>query len=213
MRYRYKLPVIGFLLLCFGVLGVLSADASTVKRQNLGDLIALGDIIIRGHITNVTDGIDANNVPYTEVTVNITETLRGNVTGTYAFRQFGLLQPRDMGNGLVNLNTTLDGWARYAPDEEVVLFLYQAAPWTGLRTTVGLFQGKFTIEDGQVANIVDNEGLFENLSYRMGTAPTLDPKTEKMLQVTHGSVSEDVFMSFVRTSVQQNWFVSPEGGR
>src|SRR5262252_2941198 len=80
-----------------------AASATTTPREaNLVDLIAKSQLILRGTVTNVTDGIDSRGIPYTEVTLHISDSIRGNVGSDYTFRQFGLLKPRDMGNGLTN---------------------------------------------------------------------------------------------------------------
>jgi hypothetical protein len=195
--------MVALLLACFAI-AATTADASSVKKRNLGELIALGQDIVFGTVVSVTDGFDRNNVPYTEVTIQISETAKGSATGTYTFRQFGLIEPRDMGNGYTNLNVTPDGWPTYTQGEEVALFLYKPAKWTGLRTTVGLFQGKFTVIDGALTNIVDNEGLFDNVRVDRSQ---LDGKEREMLEMKYGRVPADVFKSFVRKSVQKNWFV------
>jgi hypothetical protein len=174
-----------------------------VAKRNIGDLIAMGDVILHGNVTQLRDGFDDQGVPYTEVTVEVKEVTKGEAGGTYTFRQFGLIEPRDMGNGLTNLNVTPDGWPTYSEGEEVVLFLYKAAAWTGLRTTVGLFQGKFTVVDGMVTNIVDNEGLFKNLNI---DRRTLSEKEREMVSMDHGRVPVELFTSFIRKAVDQRWF-------
>lgn len=209
MRHRFKLPVVCLLLLCFQVVGVMRAEATKVKRANIADLVSMGDQIVIGKVTQVRDGIDASNVPYTEVTVAVRETAKGDASGAYTFRQFGLTKPRDMGNGLVNLSVTPDGWPTYAQGEEVVLFLYKPAAWTGLRTTVGLFQGKFTIKDGYVANAIDNEGLFTGVRV---DKTRLNEKEQAMVEMKGGKISEDMFLSFLRRSVKEQWFPTEVGG-
>lgn len=208
MKQRYMLPVVALLVACIATLGVMNADSATVAKRNIGDLIALGEVIVHGNVVNVTDGFDAKNVPYTEVTVQVTEATKGEAGSTYTFRQYGLIEPRDMGNGLTNVSVTPDGWPTYSQGEEVVLFLYKAAGWTGLRTTVGLFQGKFTVEDGMVTNIIDNEGLFENLNI---DRRQLTEKEQEMVSMKRGRVPADLFTSFVRKAVDQKWF-QMEGG-
>lgn len=203
MRHRFRLPVAALLVLFLCAACALNADAATVKHRNLGKLISLGDQIIVGKVLNVRDGIDANNVPYTEVIIDIRETAKGSVDGTYTFRQFGLIAPRDMGNGYTNLNVTPDGWPTYSQGEDVVLFLYKAAGWTGLRTTVGLKQGKFVIEDGYVTNAIGNEGLFAGMTV---DKRQLDEKEIAMLEMKQGKVSETIFLSFLRKAVDQKWF-------
>jgi len=202
MKHRYRIPVALLLLLCVTVLSV-SVEAATVKKRNIGDLISMGDVIVFGTVSKVSDGFDRNGVPYTEVTVAVSSAAKGDVGGTYTFRQFGLIEPRDMGNGHVNLNVTPDGWPTYLSGEEVALFLYKPASITGLRTTVGLFQGKFSVRDGQVTNIIDNEGLFNNLRV---DKTKLTEKELEMVSMHHGKVSMDVFESFVSKAVQGTGF-------
>src|SRR6185369_15205108 len=135
---RTKASRLGAMLAVALVLAATGAHAGTLeRRQNLANLIAQAEIILHGDVVEVTDGIE-NNLPYTQVKIKVRETLRGTTGPVYTFRQFGLLAPRSMGNGLINYAVRPAGWASYRPHEEVVLFLYKAAKKTGLRTTVGL---------------------------------------------------------------------------
>jgi hypothetical protein len=104
---------------------------------------------------------------------------------------------------------TPDGWPTYSQGEKVVLFLWKEAELTGLRTTVGLFQGKFTIEDGYVSNVINNEGLFDGVRVDMDK---LTDKEKEMVQMKKGKVPEDLFLSFLRKSVEQKWFPEELGG-
>lgn len=170
------------------------------RRQNVVDLIEHAEIIIRGDVVEVTDGIE-NNIPYTEIRVKVKESLRGGVSGTYTFRQFGLLAPRKMGNGLVNYMVTPAGWSTYRKNEDVVLFLYSSAKKTGLRTTVGLGQGKFSINGGRAVSQQGNVGLFAGMTID----GSLDKNDSAMLRNTHGAVSAEAFLSFVRRAVNDRW--------
>ena len=117
MHLRYKIPIVVLLVTLLGVVGAMGVNAAQVEKRNIGDLIAMGDVIVYGTIVTVTDGFDAKNVPYTEVTVSVEETTKGDAGSTYTFRQFGLIEPRDMGNGMTNLNVTPDGWPTYSQGE------------------------------------------------------------------------------------------------
>ena len=183
------------------LLGTQGAHAASVVKQDLVDLISLSDQIIVGQVLSVTDGLD-NGVPYTEVSVLVEEAVRGNANTIYTYRQFGLLAPRDMGDGTVNLNVSPDGWPRYAAGERVVLFLYQAASLTGLRTTVGLFQGKFNVRDGMVSNAIENIGLFEGVSVESGL---LSDSEAKCMGSSGGAVPLADLVSIVRKAVDQRW--------
>ena len=178
------------------------ARAGTLeRRQNIANLVAQAEIILHGDVVGVTDGIE-NNVPYTEVRIKVRETLKGATGSVYTFRQFGLLAPHRMGNGLVNYAVRPAGWASYRTNEEVVLFLYKAAKRTGLRTTVGLGQGKFTVSAGRVASQEANAGLFENVRLDPGMLTEGD---KRMLAAERGPVSAASFLSFVRRAVGERW--------
>ena len=193
---------VALLLVCIVGAWSVNAEATTVKHRTIVDLIALSDIIVSGTVVQVTDGIDANNFPYTEVTMSLNETIRGGEKGTFTFRQFGLLEPRDMGDGTVNLNTTLDGWPRYAQDQEVILFLYKASPMNGFRTTVGLLQGKFTVDGASLANAINNRGLFDDVAV---DEQALSAQELKMFQAEEGVLNRESFITFVRKAVDQGW--------
>lgn len=179
--------------------GTASAD-TLARRQNVVDLIEHAEIIVRGDVVEVTDGIE-NNIPYTQIRVKVKESLRGGVTGTYTFRQFGLLKPRSMGNGRISYAVNPAGWATYRQNEDVILFLYKSASKTGLRTTVGLGQGKFAINGGRATSQEGNVGLFTGVAVN----GTLDKVDSQMLTATRGPVSAEAFLSFVRRAVAERW--------
>lgn len=191
-------------LLTLMLTAVLAAPSfgATVLHRNVVDMIELSELIIVGTVSEVTDGFDQNGVPYTEITVNVKETIRGNQGATYTFRQFGLLAPRDMGNGKINLNTTLDGWPSFKTDQEVTLFLYQAGAITGFRTTVGLLQGKFDSRGEMLSNAINNRGLFDNMEI---DTQLLSAAEQKLIASTEGPMNRETFVDFVRKVVAQNW--------
>jgi hypothetical protein len=185
---------------CMG-LTVLPASATSMLHRNIVDLIEISELIVAGTVVNISDGFE-NGVPYTEVTVEVEESLKGNVPDTYSFRQFGLLEPRSVGNGLRYLGVSPDGWPRFEVGEEVLLFLYEPAKETGLRTTVGLFQGKFHKTNQQYENGIRNRGLFQSVSVRAGL---LNPAEERMLEAKGGPVRAATLISFVRKAVRGRW--------
>jgi hypothetical protein len=97
---------------------------TTSQETTVADPIN-GDKIIAGRVTAVTDGFDANNLPYTDITVAVSESLKGNASGYYTFRQIGLAAPRDMGNGRTYVGVSPDGFPRFSLGEDVVLFLFK----------------------------------------------------------------------------------------
>ena len=179
------------------------ANATTSRREtNVVDLVANSELILRGTVTQVSDGIDNRGIPYTEVTLHVADAIRGQLSGDYTFRQFGLLKPRDMGNGMTNLMVTPAGWATYTKGEEAILFLNKKAAWTGLQTTVGLGQGKFKVSMASATNQFNNVGLFKN----MAVDPTaLGTKEERALLTEQGPVNVNAFVSLVKQAVNGHW--------
>lgn len=192
----------------FILAAVSITTATTSTRQlNLVDLVGQSQLILHGTVKSVTDGIDSRGIPYTEVTIRVSEALRGDIKGEYTFRQFGLLKPRSMGNGTVNLMVTPAGWATYTKGEETILFLYKRAAWTGLQTTVGLGQGKFKVQMAGAMNQMSNAGLFQNVAI---DSSLLGSREQRALLTQKGAVNVNAFVSLVRQAVQGKWI---EAGR
>jgi hypothetical protein len=170
--------------------GTLASATSFQKEANIVELLQQSELILHGTVTSVTDGIDEHGLPYTEVKLHVTEALRGQVGSEYTFRQFGLLKPRDMGNGRKNVMVTPAGWATYNKGEETILFLHKQAALTGLRTTAGLGQGKFKVAMGSATN--HNTTLLKTNEQRA------------MLTGT-GPVNVNAFKSLIRQAVKNQW--------
>ena len=202
MKQILRRTVISLLTISFLAIGITFVHGTTVLKTNVAKLINFSDNILVGKVVNVTDGFDGNNLPYTEVTLEVSEALRGNVSGQYTFRQFGLLRPRDLGNGRTYLGVSPDGWPKFREGEEVMVFLPQPSS-IGLCTTIGLFQGKFNISNGQISNEIDNMGLFDDVSV---DSNLLTEEEQKLLQMKKGKIPANTFTSFVRKAVQHNWF-------
>ena len=76
-----------------------SAQALTLENPSLVGLLRQAGVIVVGTIQSKADGIDEGGLPYTEITLNVEESIRGDATGSYTFRQFGLLNPRTVADG------------------------------------------------------------------------------------------------------------------
>ena len=176
------------------------------SAPNIVDLVGDSELIIRGAVSEVTDGFE-NGVPYTEVKVQVDETIRGQAGEEYTFRQFGLKEPRRMDNGKIYLGVTPDGWSKYSAGEQVVLFLHKPAQVTGLRTTTGLGQGKVVLGGGNAISQAGNEGLFENVEL---SPNLLNDKDKRLMATKRGAVNAEGFLSLVRRAVKDKWI---EGGK
>ena len=144
----------------FALLAGPLADAATLRKQNLTQLITQSDSIIAGKVARVTDGVNEHGMPYTEIAIAVSDAAKGSVRrgSTYTFRQFGLTKPRTMPNGKVLLAVTPEGFPQWSAGERVVAFLYKPASRTGFQTTTGLAQGKLRMMDGRVRNEFNNVG-------------------------------------------------------
>jgi hypothetical protein len=192
-----------FWILAVVLFAACVANATTFSKQaNLVDLIGESELIIHGTVKDVTDGIDERGIPYTEVTIRVLEALKGDVSGDYTFRQFGLLKPRSLGNGKVNLMVTPSEFATYSKGEETILFLYKQARQTGLRTTTGLSHGKFKVSLGGATSQANNAGLFDGIDMDL---TTLTDTQKRVFATKSGAVNAQAFVSLVKQAVSEKW--------
>jgi hypothetical protein len=178
------------------------AHALSLVPVNLVDLIRHAPTIIMGNVTAVTDGISDIGMPYTEVTVAIDETLKGTETGTYTFRQYGLITARLTADGTMKIPAAPEGIPVYKAGENVLLFLGKPASITGLRAPVGLGNGKFTFGAGSVENEYGNRGVFRNLSLDPAVTSNNDAR---ILSTSMGAVNDTDLKSLVRRAVTLNY--------
>ena len=193
----------GFTFLVFIAIAALSlnvAHAKNMKKQNLMELMTHTDSILVGTVSKKTDGFQ-KGLPYTEITVDVAQSVKGNHGSSYTFRQFGLIEPKSMGNGQVNLMVTPAGWPTYNKGEQVMLFLHKPASETGFQTTAGLTQGKFTIRGNQIANNINNDSMFAGVKINR----KLNPTQQDLVNQAGGSYSVKEFFSLIKTAVDENW--------
>lgn len=185
------------------LLAAPGVQAAKLKKQNLTKLIASSQSIVAGTVVNLVDGIDANGVPYTEVTIDVGSVAKGSVKpGNFTFRQFGLLNPRTMPNGHKLLAMTPEGFPKWRMNEYVVAFMHHPASRTGLQTTAGMAQGKLTLHgDTRLSNEFGNEGLFEGVQI---PASELSAEQNVMVQGS-GPVNINAFLALVNKAVQERW--------
>lgn len=178
-------------------------QAAKLKKQNLTQLIASSQSIVAGTVVDLTDGVDANGVPYTEVTIEVGSVAKGDLKpGKFTFRQFGLLNPRTLPNGHRLLAMSPEGFPTWRANEYVVAFMYHPAARTGLQTTAGMAQGKLALHgDNLLSNEFGNDGLFEGV-----TLPTGELSAEQNAMLSgNGPVKADAFIDLVSKAVQGRW--------
>lgn len=194
--------------LSLGMLATSAVHATKLRKQNLTQLISQSDSIIAGTVKKVSDGIDADGVPYTEVTISVGDTAKGAVEKQkdYTFRQFGLLEPRTFPNGHRLLAMTPEAFPRWHEGEYVVAFLFHPAARTGLQTTVGLAQGKLSLVNDRLVNDFDNAGMFDGVDID----PALLSQAERSMLGSAGPVDMRTFMGLVGRAVKQRWIENGE---
>jgi hypothetical protein len=202
-----RLPVAG-MALAVALLITPAAQAMKLKSQNLTQLISASQSIISGTVSSVSDGIDANGVPYTQVTIQIGSAAKGNhkAGSEYSFRQFGLLKPRTNANGHKLVAVTPEGFSRWFEGETVVAFMYKPASRTGLQTTAGMAQGKLGLANGKLINDFNNAGMFDGVQINNAL---LSPEQQSMLTAP-GAVDAGAFMDLVGRAVEERWIENGE---
>jgi hypothetical protein len=188
--------------------GVAPAQAAKLRPQNLTQLITDSQMIVGGKVVRVADGVTATGLPYTEITLAVNDSAKGELRGgaQYKFRQFGLVAPRKMPNGKMLLAVSPEGFPRWQEGERVIAFLHKPASKTGLQTTAGLAQGKLTVLNGQVFNEFGNRGLFDGVKI----ADNLLSEKEKTMLASQGPVDAATFVGLVGRAVSGNWIQSGE---
>ena len=181
-------------------LGLNVAHAKNIKKQNLVELMTHSDSILIGTVSKKSDGFQ-QGLPYTEITLDVGQSVKGAHGSSYTFRQFGLIEPKPTGDGRVNLMVTPAGWPTYTLGEQVMLFLHKPASETGFQTTAGLTQGKFTIRGNSIANDINNDSLFAGVKIN----GNLSTSQQDLITQAAGSYKTAEFFTLVKTAVEENW--------
>lgn len=196
----------GFMTLAIAMLSAAivlgGAQAGSTTRENLADLIARSELILHATVEHVSDGVSEQHVPYTEITLDVSESLKGAASGRYRFRQFGLQQPQTAADGPDHPALNLGAFPQWTGGETVLVFLQQPARHTGLRSTVGLSRGKLTEVEGRFESATGLAGLFENLVIE---AESLTPNQVDMLNSDAQTVEAGPLLALVRRAVSENW--------
>jgi len=190
-------------MLLLAAIWVAPSQASQLVPQNLKQMIDAADVVVTGKVSRVTDGID-NGIPFTEVTMQVDSSIKREMAANshYSFRQYGLLKARRMTDGRYLLATKIEGMATWTVGEKVTAFLNKPASRSGMRTPVGMAQGKFTYSGSQAANSFDNRNLFKGMTVDPGV---LSARESAMLAKPSGSVDGDVLVNLVKRAVREQW--------
>ncbi len=208
MKNRFKLAVTSLLTMGYVLVAVTYVWSASVPHRNLAALSNLAKWIFVGKVISVTDNYVEGQLPYTEITFQIRKSIKGGLQegSNFSYRQVGLLEPRDAGNGL-RIAFVIHGLPQYQVDKEVMVFLYGPSAVSGLTSPVGLLQGKFTIDGDKIFNGINNKNLFANMKIAREEYPgKLSEKYVHILSQTQGPVNTDAFIDLVSKAVKQRIF-------
>jgi hypothetical protein len=206
--YQGKLFSLVFaVFVCAMLLGSASVNSSPghVSRQNLLDLIVQSERILMATVEHVSDGFSEEGIPFTEVRLNVSESLKGDMAKDYVFRQFGLLPGTDNARVTEYPGISPKGFIPWESGESVLVFLQRPARITGLQTTVGLSQGKLMAVQGRFETRSGLSNLFTNLVVE---ADDLTPDQIDMLRNSQQTVETGLLLTLVRRAVNENWIGS-----
>jgi hypothetical protein len=162
-------------LLASSALAPAQRGARTVSR-GLDRLVQESDLIVRGSIKSarVEPHPQFKNLSTVVVTMQVDETLKGTAKKTLEFRQY-----------IWDIRDQVDA-ARYAKGSAVLLLLGPVSQY-GLRSPVGLDQGRFTITRDATGketavNGTGNIGLMVVAPQNAKAASTASKRTAELLQ-------------------------------
>ena len=190
------------LLAVLGLTATSSAvHATSVREMTIVDLLAHSQVIVAGKVEKVSDGFTAKGVPFTEVTLEVMDPIRGAKGKTHTFRQFGLDKPRTL-DGRVYLGGRPQGWPTWRKGEVALVFLYPKARLTGLQTTVGLGYGKLSLGNGLALNAYDNASLFRKVKVNRAL---LSASERSMFDTKSGGVDASTLRRFLHRAIDGQW--------
>lgn len=176
------------------LLNAYAQRGARTAPRTLDQLTQEAELIVRGSVVSarVEPHPQFKNLQTVVVTMNVESTLKGPAKKTLEFRQF-----------IWDMRDRLDA-AQYAKGSELLLMLGPVSQY-GLRSPVGLQQGRFRIIHGAAGNATalngtGNLGLL-NISTTAATAKTMSARTSALIrQKPHGALAltdlEEAIRSF-----------------
>jgi hypothetical protein len=195
------------LLVLFAVLSLFlcphpafpQSHALTLPR-NLVQLVDESELVVQGRITSVMlePHAQLNNLLTVVVTLQVEETLKGTIVGTYTFRQ-AAIDRRDQQQKM-----------GYRVGQRLLLTLIRPSVY-GLTSPAGMQQGRFSIIAGadgklQATNGFGNAGLFRGLDTELPTYGThISPEVRAMVaQANPGPIPLDDLKRLIRSLATRN---------
>jgi hypothetical protein len=123
-----------------------SALATTVERLTLDDMVRKAQSIVHAKVRGARTHWSANGkMILTTYTLEVEETMKGQASRT--------VELTTIGGKIGDLTLYVSGMPAFQTGEDAVVFIEKAGVFS---TVVGLSQGKFAIEKGEVSNTLTN---------------------------------------------------------
>jgi hypothetical protein len=117
-------------------------QATTVQRLTLEDLVKRAHHIVSGKVRQSKTYWSSNGkLILTDYTIEVAESIKGQSSG--------LIQITTIGGKMGTIELHVSGMPAFQKDENVVLFTEPSGPY---EVVLGLEQGKFRVENGQIFN-------------------------------------------------------------
>ena len=190
----------------FSSLGLLLAGvvldcshAAVVKLANLQVLTEESERIFVGECRSIgSDTID--NIPFTTYDFRVVEAIKGVTGDQVVVRQYGLIRPIPIGNGLARA-TRVEGMPKYETGKHYLLFLVKESP-IGLSSPVGLFQGAFASTARGFVNSVENRNLARGLSDSwLRRHGLLDEQVTRLVDIKRSPIESTFFLEVLKKIV------------
>lgn len=127
-----------------------SAEATIVKPLSIADMAKRADLVVHGTVVRQTASWNPEHTRiYTVTEIQVTEALKGAaVPGS-------IVPVRQLGGVADSIVQSIAGNARFAPAEELVIFLDkdETLPW---HYVIGMAQGKFSVTAGAAPSVAQD---------------------------------------------------------
>ena len=164
---------------------VLSADATTIVRVDLDELVRISHAVARGQCISSEARIDNGNI-WTFTTFEVEETLKGNATGRITIRL--------PGGKVGHLTSTVDAVPHFRAGEKLFLFLLPTG--AGDFSVTGWVQGTFRVRR-------DSDTAKESVTQDMAGVAVFDPATRQFKRSGVRNMPVEEFCQRVREAVDR----------
>ena len=167
-KYRIRIIAIAFVA-AWAFVGTVFA--TTVVKMDLPSLVKEADRIVQARVDHI-DVKWEDKMAYTYVYLNVEDPMKGERRSTAIIRQ--------MGGQIGSLNVDVPGMPKFAPGEEVIVFLKDAG--NGAYHVLGLNQGKYAVNDETAISNTAGIDVYNPKTGRLDTPALVDSQPVERLK-------------------------------